>query len=323
MNSSPAESDKRFGKVLWFVFSVAVIAFVGWGQISIRRAQRDSDREYAKATVELAMIDKRYADHEMSIEKSKQLKSQVRADKEAFGRELRSFKRPSMRSALFEKLKLPDENCIVTTSLTSNHIHQKLLIYSSEPGQQLIIPVWQQREEFDYIKSEPKHRIVIDVPPGEINTLEFGVVEESRSDPYFIIRFGEHEKFRTDLPDFDLSSSDNGLQTSGILLPNVISSQIVGYDERKSEAAVNMLRQGIWLRQHNMKASLSNTNAGKTINFAFCLYWKSLDQLYATGDALAGLPLDSNDPAQVQFEANSGLYRITPPETAQSEAGEE
>jgi hypothetical protein len=316
MNRSPAEFGKRSGKVLRFVFGVAVITFVGWGQISIRSAKRDSDREFAKASLELAQI-------EMTIEKSRELERQVQDEKEAFSRELRSFKRPSMRLALFEKLKLPDENCIVSTSLNSKHIHQKLLIYSSEPGQQLVMPVWQQREKFDGIQPEPKHRIVIDVPEGEINTLEFGVVEDDRSAPYFIIRFAEEEKLRIDLPKFDSSSSGRSRQqASGFLLPNVISSQIVGYDERKPEAAVKLLRQGIWLRQHTTKASLSNSKKGITTNLAFCLYWKSRDPLYATGDGLASLPLDSNDPAQVQFEADSGLYLITPPETARPEAGE-
>ncbi len=58
-------------------------------------------------------------------------------------------------------------------------------------------------------------------------------------------------------------------------------------------------------------------------HLAFCLYWKSSLPLHATDRVLATLPIDANDPDQVQRDPDTGLFRVTPPARSETESGSE
>jgi hypothetical protein len=323
MNKS-IRNKKSSRTILWFVVGFAAIVLGIMGQLVVRRTERDSSLELAATQVELARIENILENYEFSKEEKVGLANQLRNDERAFERELRSFKRPSMKSALLGKLNLPKKNCVVSSSITLGHSLKKLLIYSSDPGQQLVIPVWRQEEEFDEVRPEPKYEVVIDVPPGELNELEFGLVEDYRSEPYFIVRFAKQEKLKVELPEFNSkSSSSSGGQPSGLLLPNVVSNNFVSFRFDRPDLVLCLLRQGIWLRQHFVQITLADKKADVTTNLAFCLYWKSSDPLYASDLGVARLPVDANDPDQVQLDPETGLYRITPPDKTQSDSEKE
>lgn len=313
MNTT-ANSGKRRRTILWLIFAITAIVWIAWGQLSVRRSQQRADSELAAAQTELARIEKVIADHKLKLDENRGLKTQLQDDRQAFSRVLRSFKRPRMRKTLLEQLQLPVKNCVVSSQLTISDNPRELLIYSTDSDQQLVIPVWIETEpkqkivsrpnELDTDKLEPKHKVVIDVPSGELNILEFGVVEEPRKDPYFIVRFAEQEHLKIDLPKSDGGGKmGHGWQASSLLLPNVISRK---FTFEQSDNLLELLSQGIWLRQHEIHAFLTHSDKDVTTRVSYCLYWKSSRPLYTDG-VLPSLPLE------VQLDLDTGLYQITPP----------
>ena len=289
---------------------MVVVALVGWGQVAAQKSRQRSSIRLAAAQSENARIEKVEEESRQKLEEVRALRVQLQNDKRGFARELGSFKRPAMRKALLEQLQLP-ANCVVSSSMDFDIGYREVLIYSSDPGQQLVIPVWYQSEKFDTNKLAPDYKVIIDVPPGELNILKLGLTQRS-DDSEFIVRFSGEEKLKIDLPRFNGRSTTSGGQNElGPLLPNVVASR--KFAMQQPDIVLDLLQQGIWLQEHDNQWTITESKTGAKTHLAFCLYWKSSQPLYAVDAVLPYLPLDPNDPAQVEFDSATGLHKLILP----------
>jgi hypothetical protein len=313
MSDSVEQENSKAIKYVWIGF---ILIFAAGSTVSIaylNHIKKESLVELSHEQEELAHVESIVKDNEALKAKWTDNRQKLSDSERALLREIRSFRRPKMKAALVDRLQLPKENCVFSVIESTISNSQSMLVYASEPGQKLSIPVWDSDVEFKgQVRKEPKHQFELDITPGKIHRVKVGMQGQSWKDPKFIVRFNDEELLSINLEGSELHrTSVAGSPDVSLFLPGRIANVLDGFQHKEIE--LKLFRKGLWLKQGDMYFNMRHMKMNTNRHIKFCIYWLTAGERFVSDIDAYRLPSEVQD--DFLFEergASATLRRVVP-----------
>lgn len=312
MNDAPGKKTGGMGRCIWLVSTVAILIGGAFGQLHFHRINEESLLELTQEEEKLATLAKSLQEAETQKSRWSVNRTQLADSERVFLREIRSFDRPEMKAALIDRLELPDQDCVFSMIESSIRDYQSMLVYASEPGQKLSIPVWDSDVELKgQVKKKPQHHFEVDVTPGEIHRVKVGLVDAYSEKSRFVVQFNDEELLSISLKGSGVSRSTvSGNPNTTLFYPGQIGNVLDGFHH--DEIEVELFRKGLWLKQGDMRFEMLDKKAEVKRHLMFCVYWLTSGERIISDPLRSMLPKKILDEFRLEEDEATGLHRVVP-----------